>query len=343
MSEDSRPSLAGAKRSAPTDSRGNPNAPKAARLEGTGRDSCELVKGAWSADEDENMKKAVDLYGTDWKKVSEMVVGRTSKQCRDRYKLKLDPSINHGPWTPEEDDLLVKLQEQLGNQWTKIAKQMPGRTENSVKSRFASLERSRNREWTEEEDMILRSCQSQNLDFQHISDRYLTKRSEHAIRKRWEKLYMRDLAKKIREELPSKSGMNSRFSTSDEGTEPSSLPPLSMSAPPTFPSSGPNTQIPNLRGFVSDMSLPPTIMPPPSNSNLTSAIDNLLSSNSPVMQPPLMPTIKNESLGTTSLFGSDLPDIGSRNFASNRSGNIKRQSTSVTVLQQILGEPLKNL
>merc|ERR1719235_1931604 len=135
-----------------------------------------------------------------------MVVGRTSKQCRDRYKLKLDPSINHGPWTPEEDDLLVKLQEQLGNQWTKIAKQMPGRTENSVKSRFASLERSRNREWTEEEDMNLRSCRSQDLDFQHISDRYLTKRSEHAIRKRWEKLYMRDLAKKIREELPSKNG-----------------------------------------------------------------------------------------------------------------------------------------
>mmetsp|Transcript_405 Transcript_405/g.948 ORF Transcript_405/g.948 Transcript_405/m.948 type:complete len:442 (+) Transcript_405:832-2157(+) len=170
------------------------------------RDDDEIIKGAWSPEEDDVMKRAVAKFGMDWKAVATMVKGRTSKQCRDRYKLKLDPNINHGPWTPEEDKKLTELHGQLGRQWTKIAKLMEGRTENSVKSRFASLDRSRKREWTDEEDLILRNCRARNLDYDEIASQYLPKRSEHAIKKRWERLFMRDLAKKIRNELPGNAG-----------------------------------------------------------------------------------------------------------------------------------------
>ncbi|GBG32033.1 Transcription factor MYB115, partial [Hondaea fermentalgiana] len=169
------------------------------------KDDEEIIKGAWSPEEDEIVKKAVEKVGTDWKAVAAMIKGRTSKQCRDRYKLKLDPNINHGPWTPEEDKELMQLHSQLGRQWTKIAKLMEGRTENSVKSRFASLDRSRKREWTDEEDLILRRCRDNNLDYAEIAQIHLPKRSEHAIKKRWERLFMRDLAKKIRDELPGTS------------------------------------------------------------------------------------------------------------------------------------------
>jgi hypothetical protein len=273
-----------------------------------------VVKGAWSAEEDELMKAAVAEHGKDWKKVSEAVPGRTSKQCRDRYKLKLDPTINHGPWTPEEDETLTHLQEQLGNQWTKIAKQMPGRTENSVKSRFASLERSRNREWTPDEDMILRSCREKNLEFQHISDRYLTKRSEHAIRKRWEKLFMRDLAKKIREELPLKEGgvdapgAGLEIPTASPGGE-------GKHVLESFTSAGST-------GTFAMPAIPSALAPPTLVSNNTAA-------GFSATNPSLF----------SAYFGNDAPG-GSH---SDRMGNIKRQRTSVTVLQQILGEPLKNL
>jgi len=196
---------AGVKRSLSEASSSVDSAGKLARGE-NGERKVANVKGAWSPEEDEVLKTAVSKYGTEWKQVASAVQGRTAKQCRDRYNTKLDPSINHGPWTPEEDSKLLELKSKLGRLWTSIAKEMPGRTENSVKSRFASLERLRNREWTAEEDIILRACRERNESFQEISERYLTKRSEHSIKKRWEKLSMKELAMRIISEMPAAAG-----------------------------------------------------------------------------------------------------------------------------------------
>jgi hypothetical protein len=48
-------------------------------------------------------------------------------QCRERWLNHLDPSINKGEWTEEEDQILLKAQAQWGNSWTKIAELLPGR------------------------------------------------------------------------------------------------------------------------------------------------------------------------------------------------------------------------
>ena len=61
--------------------------------------------------------------------------GRTSKQCRERWAHHLDPSINRGPYSAEEDKTILELQAQMGNKWSEIARMMPGRTENAVKVR----------------------------------------------------------------------------------------------------------------------------------------------------------------------------------------------------------------
>ena len=55
---------------------------------------------------------------------------------RERSSLNLDPSINRGPWTQEEDELLIKLHDKLGNRWAKIKGHLSSRTENAVKTRF---------------------------------------------------------------------------------------------------------------------------------------------------------------------------------------------------------------
>lgn len=67
--------------------------------------------------------------------------------------LNLDPSIKHGLWSPEEDQLLLDLQSKIGGRWSVIAREIEGRTENSVKSRFHSLQKmkARDRSWAAEE------------------------------------------------------------------------------------------------------------------------------------------------------------------------------------------------
>lgn len=52
--------------------------------------------------------------------------GRVGKQCRERYLNHLDPTLRHGPWTEEEEQLLLSLHARLNNQWAEIARQIPG-------------------------------------------------------------------------------------------------------------------------------------------------------------------------------------------------------------------------
>lgn len=58
--------------------------------------------------------------------ISDHMPGRVGKQCRERYLNHLDPSLRHGPWTDEEEALLLSLHAKLNNQWAEIARQIPG-------------------------------------------------------------------------------------------------------------------------------------------------------------------------------------------------------------------------
>ena len=64
---------------------------------------------------------------------------RQGKQCRERWINFLCPDIRRDQWTPKEDLMLLEKQQEIGNQWAMIAKDIPGRTENQVKNRFNSL------------------------------------------------------------------------------------------------------------------------------------------------------------------------------------------------------------
>ncbi|OQS07543.1 myb-like DNA-binding protein [Thraustotheca clavata] len=99
-----------------------------------------LVKGHWSFDEDEALIKLVQgEVSVVWSDISKNIPGRTAKQCRERWKNHLDPSINKNPYKTEEDLILLNAFEELGNRWTQIAELLPGRTEDSVKARYKVL------------------------------------------------------------------------------------------------------------------------------------------------------------------------------------------------------------
>mmetsp|Transcript_17071 Transcript_17071/g.29343 ORF Transcript_17071/g.29343 Transcript_17071/m.29343 type:complete len:569 (+) Transcript_17071:307-2013(+) len=122
-----------------------------------------LRKGPWSEEEDKALRETMNqLQGeTDWIEIAKSVVGRSAKQCRERWNGTLDPSINRGEWTQDEDAILMKEFATHGSRWTTISLALPGRTENVIKARFKSLERAQMSEWGQEEDETLLQLYSQ--------------------------------------------------------------------------------------------------------------------------------------------------------------------------------------
>jgi hypothetical protein len=93
----------------------------------------------WNDDEDKKLILIVKQNGANqdtWKKAAEQLDGRNIKQCRERWCNQLDPSVKKGQWTPEEEELIIKLQQEIGNKWSQIASKLVGRTDNSVKNHW---------------------------------------------------------------------------------------------------------------------------------------------------------------------------------------------------------------
>ncbi|RDX57983.1 Myb-related protein 305, partial [Mucuna pruriens] len=59
---------------------------------------------------------------------------RTGKSCRLRWLNYLRPDVRRGNITPEEQLLIIELHAKWGNRWSKIAKHLPGRTDNEIKN-----------------------------------------------------------------------------------------------------------------------------------------------------------------------------------------------------------------
>lgn len=105
---------------------------------------------SWSLEEDDAINNAVAQCGTNkWVLVARTlenhfgVKGRTGKQCRERWRNHLAPLVNKQPWSEIEEHILFEAQQQYGNKWSAISKQLPGRTDNCVKNHFYSTLRRR--------------------------------------------------------------------------------------------------------------------------------------------------------------------------------------------------------
>jgi hypothetical protein len=71
----------------------------------------DLKRGAWTAEEDETLRRVVAEEMAKWGSVRWSVAaaalpGRIGKQCRERWINNCDPKISKEPWTAEEDRIL---------------------------------------------------------------------------------------------------------------------------------------------------------------------------------------------------------------------------------------------
>ncbi|GLC33137.1 hypothetical protein PLESTB_000366500 [Pleodorina starrii] len=100
--------------------------------------------GKWTAEEDEQLTKAVDELGQKWKEVACRVAGRTARQCRERYVNLLSPGLKFGPFSEEEQRILAtacrELQAAYGRIiWSRVAERLPGRTDDQCSRAYEGM------------------------------------------------------------------------------------------------------------------------------------------------------------------------------------------------------------
>ncbi|KAG2565072.1 hypothetical protein PVAP13_7NG055200 [Panicum virgatum] len=61
-------------------------------------------------------------------------LNRTGKSCRLRWVNYLHPGLKHGHMSPQEERLIIELHARWGKRWSRIARRLPGRTDNEIKN-----------------------------------------------------------------------------------------------------------------------------------------------------------------------------------------------------------------
>ncbi len=120
-------------------------------------------KNSWTPEEDKLLLSGYKMHPKQWAKIATMIPGRTNHQVKQRWNYVLNSDIRNGPWSSEEDQLLLQGFEQFGKQWAKICELIPGRTNIQCRNRWKDvLDPSiRNDPWSQEEEMILEDAYSQ--------------------------------------------------------------------------------------------------------------------------------------------------------------------------------------
>ncbi|KAK9305117.1 hypothetical protein QLX08_003792 [Tetragonisca angustula] len=102
-----------------------------------------LTKGRFTKIEDDTLRNAVTKYGTNFHKISAILMpNRSTVQLHDRYQtLIINQNQKRNSWTFEEDTKLLDLFKRVGPNWSAIAKQFSGKTRTYLRHRYKALQK----------------------------------------------------------------------------------------------------------------------------------------------------------------------------------------------------------
>ncbi|XP_041926413.1 snRNA-activating protein complex subunit 4 [Alosa sapidissima] len=125
----------------------------------------DFKKREWTKEEDDHLRHLVQKYRIGnfipHTQISYFLDGRDASQVVYRWGQVLDPSIKKGPWSKDEDELLLKAVEKYGvPNWWRIRFDVPGRTDSQVRDRYLDClsDDVKKGPWTREEvNMLIRA------------------------------------------------------------------------------------------------------------------------------------------------------------------------------------------
>ncbi|XP_037535908.1 snRNA-activating protein complex subunit 4 [Nematolebias whitei] len=100
-----------------------------------------LKRSVWTPEEDAQLRELIDKMRIGnfipYTQMSYFMEGRDPAQLIYRWTQVLDPSLKKGPWTKQEDRLLLQAVSRYGQRyWWKVRLEVPGRTDSSCRDRY---------------------------------------------------------------------------------------------------------------------------------------------------------------------------------------------------------------
>jgi hypothetical protein len=100
------------------------------------------LRSKFTPEEDAQICDLVKIHGdSNWSYIASYLPGRNVRQCRERWRHYLMPSLVNTPFSEEEDATLQDKYKELGPHWKQIASFFVGRTDITLKNRWLFLNR----------------------------------------------------------------------------------------------------------------------------------------------------------------------------------------------------------